>query len=72
MLATTLVWIYAERLENTPKRRYATQDRTEYAFADVPRIIADEIGRPGFVIRYYKSYKPPENSLLQSFMRLVA
>jgi hypothetical protein len=64
MLATTLVWIYAERLENTPKRRYATQDRTEYAFAD-------EIGRPGFVIRYYKSYKPPENSLLQSFMRLV-
>jgi hypothetical protein len=51
---------------------YRGYTRTEYAFADVPRIIADEIGRPGFVIRYYKSYKPPENSLLQSFMRLVA
>jgi hypothetical protein len=72
MLATTLVWVYAERLENTPKRRYATQNRTEYAFADVRRIIADEIGRPGFVIRCHKSLKSTENTLLQSFMRLVA
>ena len=72
MLATTLVWIYAERLDHTPKRRYASQSRTEYAFADVRRTMADEIGKPGFVIGCLKSHKPTENTRLQTFMRLVA
>jgi hypothetical protein len=72
MLATTLVWIYAARLENAPKRRYANQKRTEYAFADVRRIIADEIGNPGFIIGCHKLHKSAQNTLLQTFMRLVA
>jgi len=44
------------QLENTPKRRYANQKRTEYAFADVRRTIADEISRPSFVIRCHQSH----------------
>lgn len=72
MLATALVWVYAERLEHTPKRRYANLQRTEFAFADVRRTLAEEIGKPGFVIGCHKSHKPKENRLLQAFMRLVA
>lgn len=72
MVATTLVWVYAERLDNAPKRRYATRKRTEYTFADVRRTIADEIAQPGFVMGCCKSHKPAENTLLQTFMRLVA
>ena len=72
MTVTTLVWIYAECLDNTPKRQYPSQNRTEYAFADVRRTMADEISKPGFVIGCHKSHKLPENTLLHSFMRLVA
>ena len=32
MAATTLAWIYADRMAHTPARRYATDARTEYAF----------------------------------------
>lgn len=72
MVATTLVWLYAERLDNAPKRRYANRKRTEYTFADARRNIADEIARPGFVMGCHKSHKPAENTLPQTFMRLVA
>jgi len=72
MLASTIVWLYAERLNKAPARRYASQNRTEYAFADVRRTMANEIGHQDFVIGCPKSGKPPRNSLLQSFMRLVA
>jgi SRSO17 transposase len=72
MLATTLAWIYAERLEHTPKRRYTNRQRTEFAFADVRRTLAEEIGKPGFIIGCHKSHKSTENTLLQTFMRLVA
>lgn len=72
MAATTLTWVYAQCLEKTPARRYATQKRTEYAFADVRRIIADEIGKPDFDIGCHKLRKSANNSLLETIMRLVA
>ncbi len=72
MAAMTLTWLYASRLEKMPARRYATQKRTEFAFADVRRIIAHEIGQPNFDIGCSKTAKPAQNSLIQIFMRLVA
>ena len=72
MAATTLTWLYAARLDKAPARRYATQKRTEFAFADVRRIIAHEIGQPNFDIGCSKTTKPAQNSLIQIFMRLVA
>lgn len=72
MASTTLIWIYADRLDKTPARRYATGRRTEYAFADVRRSIADAVAQPGFDIGCPKPHKPAQNSLIQMFMRLVA
>jgi len=72
LAATTLVWLYACRLEKTPARRYATQKRTEFAFADVRRIMAHEIGKPSFVIGCPKRFKPAQNSLIHVFMQLLA
>ena len=48
MMATVLVWIYADRLRHTPARRYATKERTEFAFGDVRRLIASVIAKEGF------------------------
>lgn len=41
MMATTLTWIYADRLQRTPDRKYKIRGRSGFAFSDVRRIIAE-------------------------------
>jgi len=72
MAATTLVWIYAARLQQTPARRYATHERREYAFADVRRSLAHEIGKPDFDIGCPTPLRPARYPLIATIMRLVA
>jgi hypothetical protein len=50
MAATTITWTYAAHLKQAPIRRYPSDHTTEYAFADVRRALAKEIGRGGFGI----------------------
>jgi len=49
MAATTITWISAAHLKQAPIRRYASDNTTEYAFADVRRTLTKEIGRGGLV-----------------------
>jgi len=72
MMATTLVWIYADRLSHTPARRYATKERTEFAFGDVRRLITGVIAKEGFDSLCIKSPKPTQNPLMAAILRLVA
>lgn len=41
MMASTVTWIYANRLEKTPNRRHSVKGRTHYAFSDVRRLISE-------------------------------
>ena len=72
MMATTLVWIYADRLTHTPTRRYATKERTEFAFGDVRRVIASVVAKEGFDSLCIKPPKPKQNPLMAIILRLVA
>ena len=72
MLATAITWIYAAHLNQAPARRYASEHTTEYAFADVRRALAKEIGRGGFGIDCHEPGKPDRNPLISTIMRLVA
>ena len=72
MAATTITWIYAAHLKQAPIRRYASDNTNEYAFADVRRALAKEIGREGFGIVCRDSGKPDNKSLISVIMRLVA
>ena len=72
MMATTLVWIYADRISHTPARRYATHERTEFAFGDVRRLITGVIAKDGFDSLCLKPTKPKQNSLMTTILRLVA
>ena len=40
MMATTVIWAYASRLENAPSRRHAVSGRNQFAFSDVRRLVA--------------------------------
>ena len=51
MAATAITWIYyGAHLEQAPPRRYSTNKRTEYAFADLRRQLAQDLGGEGFGI----------------------
>jgi len=72
MAATTLTWIYAAHLPQAPARRYASENTSEYAFADVRRSLAKHIAEEGFGSDCPASGKPHRNSLISQVMRLVA
>ena len=72
MMATTLVWIYADRISHTPARRYTTKQRTEFAFGDVRRLMSSVIGKEGIDSLCIESTKPTKNPLIATILRLVA
>ena len=41
MMASTITWIYADRLKADPERRHKVKGRTSFAFSDVRRLIAE-------------------------------
>jgi transposase len=48
MMVTTLIWIYADHLQNEPDRRREIRARARVAFSDVRIIIADVALDPNF------------------------
>jgi hypothetical protein len=72
MAATTITWIYGAHLHQAPPRRYATATRTEYAFADLRRALAKDLGRQGFSIDCRSPGNATRNPLIATVMALVA
>ena len=72
MAATAITWIYAAHLKQAPMRRYASENTTEYAFADVRRSLAKHLAREGFGIDCQDADKPSRKPLISAVMRLVA
>jgi hypothetical protein len=72
MAATAITWIYAAHLQQAPKRRYASQTTTEFAFADVRRALAKDLAEQGFGGDCPDPGKPREKSLISVIMGLVA
>lgn len=72
MAATAITWIYAANLKQAPIRRYASQNTTEYAFADVRRSLAKHLARGGFGIDCQDPGKSHRKPLISAVMRLVA
>ena len=48
MMATTMIWIYADQLQKIPDRKYKIRGRAGFAFSDVRRIIAEAALHPDF------------------------
>jgi hypothetical protein len=72
LAATTLTWIYGAHLAKAPPRRYATAKRTEYAFGDLRRALAKDLGDQGFGIDCQGNDKATRNPLIAAVMDLVA
>lgn len=72
MMATSLTWIYACRLEKTPDRRHAVKGRGHYAFSDVRRLVAKAALDDNFPILCTTPRKSVFNSLVAALMWMAA
>ena len=72
MMATSLTWIYACRLEKTPNRRHAVKGRNHYAFSDVRKLVAQAALDDNFSILCPAPRKSVVNSLVTALMRMAA
>jgi len=72
MMAASLAWIYASRLEKTPSRRHAVKGRNHFAFSDVRRLIAKAALDDNFGILFPVPRKSAVNSLVSVLLRMAA
>jgi len=72
LMATSLAWIYACRLEKTPRRRHAVKGRDHFAFSDVRRLVAQAALNDNFSIPCPVPRKSVVNSLVAALMQMAA
>jgi len=72
MMASTITWIYADRLKADPERRHKVKRRTSFAFSDVRRLIAEVALNEDFDRVCPKPGNPTKNSLVAVLLRMVA
>ena len=70
MMASTITWIYVDRLKANPERRHKVRGRT--AFSDVRRLIAEAALNDDFDRVCPKPGNPTKNSLVAVLLRMVA
>ena len=72
MMAVSLTWIYACRLEKTPSRKHAVSGRAHFAFSDVRRMVAKAALSEDFAILCPPPVKPVINSVVTALLRMAA
>nr|WP_305910371.1 transposase [Methylomarinum sp. Ch1-1]MDP4523127.1 transposase [Methylomarinum sp. Ch1-1] len=72
MMATTVTWMYADRIKADPQRRHKVKGRTSFAFSDVRRLIAEASLSEDFDRLCHKPTNPMKNSLVAVLLRMVA
>jgi IS4 transposase len=72
MMATTLTWIYADRIQADPKRRHVVKGRTSVAFSDVRHLIANAALSEDFLRLWPTPPKSPKIPFLSLLLRMVA
>ncbi|MBC8246595.1 MAG: transposase [Deltaproteobacteria bacterium] len=72
MMASTVTWIYVDRLKANPERRHKVKGRTSFAFSDIRRIIAEAALDEDFGRVCPKPGNHTRNSLVAVLLRMVA
>lgn len=72
MMATTLTWVYAAKLQNAPDRKYKIRGRSGFAFSDVRRIIAEAALNKNFRLICSLPRNRPQNSFVKTLLRMAA
>jgi len=72
MMATTITWIYADRIEADPQRRHIVKGRTSFAFSDVRRLITNAALNKYFLRLWPTAHNHRQNAFVSLLLRMVA
>jgi hypothetical protein len=72
MMASSVAWIYASRLDKTPSRRHVVKGRNHFAFSDVRRSVAKAALDDNFGILFPVPRKSVLKSLVALMLRMAA
>ncbi len=72
MMATTLTWVYADRLQTAPDRKFKIRGRSGFAFSDVRRIMAEAALNEDFQSVCPLPVQKPQKSFIKMLLRMVA
>ena len=72
MMAATITWIYADRIQADPERRHIVKGRASFAFSDVRRLITNAALSEDFLRLWPNQSKPQKNPFVSLLLRMVA
>jgi hypothetical protein len=72
MMATTVTWIYADRIKADPQRRHVVKGRPSFAFSDVRRLITNAALSKDFLALWPNTHKSRQNRFVDVLLRMVA
>ncbi len=72
MMATTLTWVYADRLQCAPDRKHKIRGRASFAFSDVRKIIAEAALDQNFQSICPVPAQRPQKSFVKTLLRMIA
>jgi IS4 transposase len=72
MMAATVTWIYADRIDFTPQRCHAVNNRQHFAFSDVRKLITQAALDKDFVSLCPIPHKPKQYSFINALLHMVA
>jgi hypothetical protein len=72
MMAASVAWIYASRMEKTPSRHHIVQGRNHFAFSDVRRSVARAAADDNFGLLFPVPPKLRLKSLVDVLLRMAA
>lgn len=72
MMATSVAWVYADRIGKTPSRRHVVEGRNHYAFSDVRRSVAQAAADENFGLLFPVPHKSKLNSFVDVLLRMAA
>jgi hypothetical protein len=72
MMAATLTWIYADRINTNPQRRRLVKGRASFAFSDVRRLITNATLSEDFLRLWPSPHKGPQIPFVSLLLRMIA
>lgn len=72
LMATTITWIYATRIESTPERRHHVRGRNSFAFSDLRHIIAKAALSNDYNLVCNKKQKLTRKSFVDALLRMAS
>ena len=72
MMATSLTWVYADKLQYSPERKHKIRGRSSFAFSDIRKIMTEAALDQSFQSICLLPAQTPQKSFVKILLHMVA